>query len=200
MAGGRGVDADDESDYGPALPGSSVSARSDRYGKSRDQGPSIPLVQDLRERDEQAEEDVALSRERYREDLRHERSLDRRLQKARLDEIVPRAEAGTRERQLEKKKEKADSNHAFAASKEAGDVDLRDADVMGDEDSFSELKRMQKENERRKNEREIRKEETLRARRAEREARLAGMKEKEDRTMAMFRDIAKARFGGGGTE
>ena len=71
---------------------------------------------------------------------------------------------------------------------------------MGDEDSLGELKRMQKENERRKNEREIRKEEALRARRAEREARLAGMKEKEDRTMAMFKDIAKARFGGGGME
>lgn len=123
--------------------------------------------------------------------------LDRKDQKARLDELAPRAEAGTRERQLEKKQEIADSNRAFAASKDAGgDVELRDADVMGDEDSLGEVKRMKKENERRKNEREIRKEEILRARKAEREVRLAGLKEKEDRTMQMFKEIARARFGG----
>lgn len=154
-------------------------------------------MQDLRARDEEADEDAAAARQRYREDVRHERAFDRKLQKERIDEIAPRAEAGTRERQLEKKKEKADSNRAFAASKDGGDTDLREADVMGEEDSIGELKRAQKENERKKNEREIRKEEILRARRAEREARLAGMKEKEDRTMAMFKDIAKQRFGGG---
>jgi hypothetical protein len=119
------------------------------------------------------------------------------LQKERLDEIVPRAQAGTRERQLEKKKEKAESNQAFSATKDGGEMDLRDADVMGDEDSLSDMKKMKTENERRKNERELRKEEVLRARRAERESRLAGMKEKEDRTMAVFKEIAKARFGGG---
>lgn len=100
---------------------------------------------------------------------------------------------------MEKKRELADSNRAFSALKDAGgDVDLRDADVMGDEDSLGEVKRMKRENERRKNEREVRKEEILRARKAEREVRLAGLKEKEDRTMQMFKEIARARFGGGG--
>ncbi|KAI9655423.1 MAG: hypothetical protein M1829_000659 [Trizodia sp. TS-e1964] len=36
--------------------------------------------------------------------VKHERKLDRIAQKERLEEIVPRPEAGTRERQLEKKK------------------------------------------------------------------------------------------------
>jgi len=171
-------------------------SRHDDSGRFRHMGASIPSLQDLRARDEQAEEDAASTREKYREDIREDRKLDRNLQKERLDELAPRAAAGTHERQLEKKKEKADSNRAFATSKDAGDMDLRDADVMGDEDSLGEVKRMKTEHERRKNERELRKEEILRARRAEREARLAGMKEKEDRTMAMFKEIAQARFGG----
>ncbi|KIX03262.1 uncharacterized protein Z518_06814 [Rhinocladiella mackenziei CBS 650.93] len=194
---GGGRTDEDGAEYGPALPRPLGTSKDTGHNASRGHSATIPSMPDLRARDEQAEEDAALARDRYREDLRHQRTLERKWQKERLDEISPRAEAGTRERQLEKKKEKAESNRAFAASKDAGDVVLRDADIMGDEDSLGELKRMQKENEKRKNEREIRKEELLRARRAEREARLAGLKEKEDRTMAMFKEIARARFGGG---
>ena len=40
-----------------------------------------------------------------REDIRYNRKQDRKAQAAALDELAPRAEAGTRERQLEKKKE-----------------------------------------------------------------------------------------------
>lgn len=163
-------------------------------------GASIPSLQDLRARDEQAQENANAARDRYREDRRHERIVDRKQQKERLDEIAPRAEPGTRERQLEKKKEKAEANRAFATAKEEADVEVREADLLGDEDSLGAVKRMQKENERRKNEREIRREEIMRARRAETEARLAKMKEKEDRTMAMFKEIAKARFGGATAE
>ncbi|KAK4936484.1 hypothetical protein LTR10_022647 [Elasticomyces elasticus] len=188
---------EDDDEYGPALPGTSVTERQEGSGYGQTHGASIPSVQDLRARDEQADEYATSARERYRDDIRHGRAIDRKLQKERIDEIAPRAEAGTRERQLEKKKEKADSNRAFAASKDGGDTDLRDADVMGEEDSIGELKRMQKANERKKTEREIRKEEILRARQEERETRLAGLKEKEDRTMAMFKEIAKQRFGGG---
>lgn len=97
---------------------------------------------------------------------------------------------------MEKKREAATSNRSFAVSAhEAGDVDVRESDVMGDEDSLSDLKRMKKEQERKKNEREMRREEILRARRAEREIKLAGMREKEEKTMEMLKDIAKARFG-----
>lgn len=71
---------------------------------------------------------------------------------------------------------------------------------MGGDDSLGDVKRMKRENERRKNERELRKEEVLRARRAEREIRLAGLKAKEDQTMAMLKEIARAKYGGGGSE
>ncbi|KAJ4519541.1 hypothetical protein ABEF95_011821 [Exophiala dermatitidis] len=191
---------EDDDEYGPPPPTSSGTSRHDSSTRDHGLGPSIPSLQDLRARDEQAREEAASARDKYREDLRHERLLDRKLQKERLEELAPRAEPGTRERQLEKKKEKAESNRAFATAKEEGDVELREADVMGDEDSLGELKRMQKENERRKNERELRREEILRAKRAEREARLAQIKEKEDKTMALFKEIARARFGGGAGE
>ncbi len=71
---------------------------------------------------------------------------------------------------------------------------------MGDDDSIGDLKRMKNEREKKKNERELRKEEILRARRAETEVRLQAMKEREDKTMSVFREIARQRFGGGTPE
>jgi len=194
---------DGDNDYGPALPSSeSIRRRSfaDNGSKPRT-GASIPTLSDLRARDEDAKYDSEQARQAEYTLLQDQRAHDRAEQKSRLDELAPRAEAGTRERQLEKKRELADSNRAFAASKDAGgDMELRDADVMGDEDSLGEVKRMKRENERRKNERELRREEILRARKAEREVRMAGLKEKEDRTMQMFKEIARARFGGDGND
>lgn len=192
-------DDDDDDDYGPAPPSYDPTTRyrspTDRPGAIA----SIPTLADLRDRDEESRYSSEQARNSQYASLQEQRHLDRQEQKARLDELAPRAEAGTRERQLEKKREVADSNRAFSAAKDAGgDVELRDADVMGDEDSLGEVKRMKRQNERKKNEREIRKEEILRARKAERDARLAGLKEKEDRTMEMFKEIARARFGGGG--
>lgn len=155
-------------------------------------------MQDLRAAHEQKQEETEAEYEQRLQDIRTERRNDRKLQKSRLDDLVPRAEAGTRERQLERKRELADSNRAFAAAKDAtGDVDLPDQEVLGDEDSLGQLKRMQKEAERKKNDREIRREEALRARIAEREERVKGMKEKEEKTMASLREIARARFGSG---
>ncbi|EXJ57599.1 hypothetical protein A1O7_07947 [Cladophialophora yegresii CBS 114405] len=197
--------SDDE--YGPFLPTSaSIASYNDQGGAqdhsntlSRAPGPMTPSLTDLRDRDEHSLEEAASAKKRYIEGIREDRRIDRKQQKERLDELVPRAEAGTRERQLEKKREKADSIRAFAAGKEAaGKVELRDADVMGDEDSLGELKRMKMENQRKKNERELRKEEILRARRAEMEARLQAAKEREEKTMSLFREIARQRFGGGG--
>ncbi|KEF52284.1 uncharacterized protein A1O9_11524 [Exophiala aquamarina CBS 119918] len=194
-------DDDAGDDYGPALPSSESTLRR----SFTDNGPvsgtgvgaSIPTLEDLRARDDEARLDSEQAGKSQYASLKQERTLDRKEQKALLDDLAPRAEAGTRERQLEKKREIADSNRAFAAAKDGGgDADLRDSDIMGDENSLGEVKRMKRENERRKNEREIRKEEILRARKAEREVRLAALKEKEDRTMQMFKDIAKARFGG----
>ncbi|KIV94817.1 hypothetical protein PV10_02549 [Exophiala mesophila] len=192
-------EGEDDDEFGPSLPKSLTRTSHSHYasGGGASHSASVPSLQDLRARDEQAREDADRERDQRRQNMRDERAVDRKIQKDRLQEIAPRAEAGTRERMLENKREKADSNRAFAAAKDSGDVELRDEDVMGGEDSLGEMKRMKKENERRKNEREIRKEEILRARKAEREVRLAGLKEKEDKTMAMLKDIARARYGGG---
>jgi hypothetical protein len=57
------------------------------------------------------------------------------------------------------------------------------------------LKRAREKDVRKKNEREIRKEEILRARAAEREERLKTYHRKEEETMEFLRTLAKQRFG-----
>lgn len=140
-----------------------------------------------------------------RSDLHHQRLLDRRDQKAQLDDLLPRAEAGTKDRQLEKKREKADSHRAFASAKVdavGGIADVPDADLLGGggddgggEGGIEGFRKQQREMERKKNEREIRREEIMRARQMEREARLRDYKAREERTMSGLIRIAKARFG-----
>lgn len=157
----------------------------------------MPSLQELRSRNEDARLEAESARGRRIADTRIERKLDRKTQKERLDDIAPRADAGTRERQLEKKRDIAASNREFAAAQNAGgEVEVGDGDLMG-EDSLSELKRMKKEQERRKTEREIKREEFLRARAAEREERSKRMREKEAKTMDMLQELARARFGDG---
>ena len=99
---------------------------------------------------------------------------------------------------LEKKREKADSNRTFAASKtEAGGVEeVPESDLLGGEDGGIEgFKKQRKEMERKKNEREIRREEILRARLEERDERIRNYKAKEEKTMSGLVALAKARFG-----
>lgn len=195
--------SDSEDDFGPSLPASKALApqhQSSASSYTRQPGPSIPNTSDLQAHREQAAEDAATARSNATATLRAERKAERTLQKERLDDLAPRAEAGSRERQLEKKREAAAANKAFAtAAHESGDTELRDADVMGDADSLGEFKRAVKEQERKKNDRELRREEMLRARRAEREERMAVVRDKEAKTMEMLQELARARFGGGGT-
>ena len=133
-----------------------------------------------------------------RSHLRDLRRLDRKAQKERLDDLAPRADAGYKDRMLEKKREKADSNRDFAAGKtEAGGVEeVRDADLLGgDDDGIEGYKRQKKEMERKKNDREVRRDEIWRARQAEREERIREYREKEEKTMSGLVALAKARFG-----
>lgn len=175
---------DDDDGYGPALPPSA----GQRWG------PHVPTSQDLQYRQELADE----ARQTQRADSRYERKSERKAQRDRLDELVPRAEPGTRERQMEKKREVAASNRSFAQAKEAGETEVPESDLMGT-DGADEFKKQIREKERAKNEREIRKEEQLRARAAEREERMQQFRAKEDKTMDMLRQLAEQRFGGGGT-
>jgi hypothetical protein len=173
---------DDDDDYGPPLPGSDRARRS---------GPGIPTLQDLSLRAELAEEDKQASIE----DLRNARKADRTLQKERLDELVPRAEAGTRERMLEKKAAVADKMRSFR-DKSPGAMEVTDEkELMGGGDSLDEYKKAKEREQRRKSEREIRREEIERAKREEMEERKRAYMEREEGTVSMLRELARQRFG-----
>jgi hypothetical protein len=129
-----------------------------------------------------------------RDDIRFARKLDRKAQKDALDELVPRAAAGTRERQLEKKKEVNEKMKSFR-EKSPGAAEVPDEEMMGGGDSIGEFKRVKQEADRKKTEREIRREEIMRARNAERDERLGEYRAKEESTMEMLKALAKQRFG-----
>jgi hypothetical protein len=64
---------------------------------------------------------------------------------------------------------------------------------MGDD--LEALKKAREQEKRKKNDREIRREEILRARAEEREQRLKKYQEKEEETMGWLKALAKQRFG-----
>lgn len=178
----RDNDSNSDDSIGPTLPGQE--ARGSRMG------PSIPKMQDLElKREMEAEDGIA-----RRDDARYARKLDRKEQKSALDELVPRADAGTRERQLEKKKEVNEKMKSFR-EKSPGAAEVPDSELMGGGDGIDSYKKYKQEFERKKNERELRKEEILRARQAERDERLQEYRAKEEGTIAMLKALAKQRFG-----
>ncbi|KAK7530769.1 uncharacterized protein J3D65DRAFT_639504 [Phyllosticta citribraziliensis] len=177
---------DSEDEYGPAaLPGQ-VSTRASRVG------PTVPRLDDLEMQKESREEE----QEARIEALRAQRKADRAQQKERLEELVPRADPGSRERQLEKKMDKTAAVRSFREAKSPGAEEIRESDLMGDD--VDTLKARKREEERRKSERELRREEIMRAKAAEREERIAEYRSQEDQTMEMLQTLAKQRFGGGG--
>jgi hypothetical protein len=184
----RQEEAGDQSDddFGPAPP--------TQVERRKGHGPTVPGFDDLTHRNETRNEDRARERSEYVDDIRHERKTDRKAQKERLEELVPRADPGSRERQLEKKREVTSTLQSFRDAKESGDVEVAEADLMGD-DGIDVYKRKKKEEERKKSEREIRREEITRARDEERNERLAERREKEGKTMEFLMQIAKERFG-----
>ncbi|GLI73321.1 hypothetical protein PoHVEF18_001536 [Penicillium ochrochloron] len=183
-----GDDEDDEEEYGPTLPVPG-SARDVTYS-----GPTIPNMQDLELKRESAIEDAIAAREdsqqQYRSELRSHKAEVRHIE----DEVAPRAEPGTRERQLEKRREAAAANRAFANARGGSPEATPDAELMGDND-FASLKKEKEKEQRKKNEREIRREEIMRARAAEREERVQKYREKEEETIGWLQQLAKQRFG-----
>ncbi|KAI0554063.1 hypothetical protein F4679DRAFT_395192 [Xylaria curta] len=187
---------EDDDDYGPTLPpqGDLGHAMSNSNSLSRTgHGPGIPTLSDLTLRRELEASD----RDDARALLRQERKADRTLQKERLDELAPRADPGSQARRLEKRREVRDANASFANAKSSNEMpDLPDADLMGaDGGGIEEFKRLRREAERQKTEREVRREEILRAKREEREDRIKEYREREAHTVDMLREIAKSRFG-----
>ncbi|KAJ6167734.1 hypothetical protein N7497_000577 [Penicillium chrysogenum] len=184
-------DEDEDDEYGPTLP----QAGSRKGGPHPQAGPAIPTMQDLELKRESAIEDAIAargeSRDQYRAEIRAHKSALRHLE----DEVAPRAEAGTRERQLEKRREAAASNRAFADARGGSPEAARDEDLLGGDNELSALKREKEKDQRKKNEREIRREEILRARTAEREERAQAYRQKEQETMSFLQALAKQRFG-----
>ncbi|KAL1971207.1 hypothetical protein VTN77DRAFT_159 [Rasamsonia byssochlamydoides] len=188
-------DGDEDEEYGPQLPGQIVS----RSQPGQRPGPTIPTMQDLELRRESALEAELSAREEARKQRRAELQAHKVEMRAIEDEIAPRAEPGTRERRLEKRREAAAANREFAQSRRGGSPTeaVPDAELMGGggEDDLQALKKAQELERRKKNEREIRREEMLRARAAEREQRLKKYREKEEETMSWLKALAKQRFG-----
>ncbi|PCH06510.1 Hypothetical protein PENO1_016790 [Penicillium occitanis (nom. inval.)] len=194
MAENDNDNGDDEDDYGPKLPSGAVTS------KGPLSGPTIPNTQDLELRREQAHADAEAARSEARIQYKHEISSYKTHIRAFEDEVAPRAEPGTHERKMEKKREKAAANREFASGRRGGSPTMDaapDSELMGGggDDDLSALKRAKEQEARKKNEREIRREEILMARRAEREERLAEYKKKEEETMGWLKALAKQRFG-----
>ncbi len=170
--------------------------------------PSPPPLVLLPDSSESLADDDALAHQ----DLRHARRLDRKVQRAALEELAPRADPGTRERQLEKRAAVNETMRGFR-EKSPG-VEVAEADLLGDDADA--LKKQKGAWERKKNERELRKEEALRvcilclgverrglrlmfaqARAEEREERLAEHRAREEKVMEGLRALARQNFGGG---
>ncbi|KAL8973543.1 MAG: hypothetical protein Q9197_002206 [Variospora fuerteventurae] len=193
-------DDDDDDGYGPALPSDSDPRGPRITRREKQAGPSIPNLQDLQVQRASfySSELEAESATQDRSLLRHARKADRQLQKEHLEDLIPRAPAGTKDRQLERKAELRASNSAFASAKGDAVAEVPEADLMGDEGGLEGYRKKKAEDERKKNDREVRREEILRARREEREERIRVYREKEGRTMEGLVALARARFGAGG--
>ncbi|KAH6842842.1 hypothetical protein B0I37DRAFT_407810 [Chaetomium sp. MPI-CAGE-AT-0009] len=190
-------DDDDDDNYGPPpppLPGQEQHHHppSHHPTSSRPPGPSIPTQTDLSLRDEA----LAAAQATALADHRLARRAHAREQRALLDEsLPPRADAGTRERRLEKRRELNEKLKGFREKSPGGEV--VEGELMGGGDGVEEYKAMVRQQAERKRERVSRREEEERARRVEREERVREYREREERVVEGLRALARARFGGG---
>jgi hypothetical protein len=192
--------SDDDREIGPDIPATFAGEKS---------GPAIPSLQDLDYRNgmqtllssysltnifsphSELLADDALAAQ---ESTRHDRKQERKLASERLAELVPRAEAGTHERRVETKRETAALHTSFRDAKDGGAEEVGDDALMGSE-GVEAFKRRQLDEQARKTERQVRREEVWRARDQERRERLEVAREKERGTMDMLKALAKQRFG-----
>ncbi len=181
-----GGEEDGGDDWGPALP----PCKSSSLAVVPRPGPGIPSLQDLQAKREMAEED----QQAQMDDLRLARKEDRAEQRERLDELLPRADPGSRERRLEKKQAVNDKMRGFRERSPGGDAEVREADLLGGGDGVHDYKRMLVTMQRRKKAWEVRAEEEERAKAAERDEKLRGYREKEEETIARLRELARQRF------
>lgn len=191
---GDNDDEDDEEDYGPNLPSGLQITKPG--GPSS--GPTIPNMQDLDFRKESAIEDAIEARHDARKQHRAEVHSHKSEMRQVEDEVAPRAEPGTHERRMQKRQEASASNRAFADGRRGGSPGEAAPEEMlmgSGENDLTEMKKEQEKMQRKKNEREIRREEIMRARTAEREERVQQYRQKEEETIGWLKTLAKQRFG-----
>jgi hypothetical protein len=186
---------DDDDEYAPPLPpppgGSAASIPHPPSGATYSKpGPAIPTLSDLELRRTLETE----SREAHLSSIRVSRRADRAQQKERLDNLVPRAEPGTRERQLEKRRMTTEAMREFASSREpGGEVEIPEGELLGG--GADDYRRMLENMRQRKTEREVRREEVQRARNAERDERVREARAREEERLEVLREMARQRFG-----
>lgn len=207
------VDEDDDEDYGPNLPSRLQMPKSGGPSSS----PAIPTMQDLELRKgmvlsilsqtypmltyppiESAIEDAIEARHEARKQHRAEIHSHKSEMRQIIEEVAPRAEPGTHERRMQKRQEASASNRAFADSRRGGSPGAAAPDEMlmgSGENDLAEMKKEQEKVQRKKNEREIRREEIMQARAAEREERVQQYRQKEEDTIGWLKTLAKQRFG-----
>jgi len=198
--------SDTSSSYGPPPPPGLNRQLSEQQTKpssfklsSKQPGPSIPTTADLliRDADEAAERSAALSASRQMWRLQTKEAVTRTLDN---DILLPnRAEPGSRERKLEKRRELNEKLREFRErSPGVGEVD--ESVLMGgrEMDAQEEWREMVRRREERRAEKERRREEVARAKRLEKEEKLREWREKERRVLNQLREIARERFGDGG--
>lgn len=162
-------------------------------------GPSMPNFQDLdieRETDLLIQEAASAERQRS---LAAERASHNINMQSTVGEVAPRAEPGTRERKLEKKRDIAASNRAFAEARHGGSpgAEADEETLMGGDsgNDYQRLVQQREKQETKKSEKELRRQRILLARTAEREERLEAYRKKEDKTMSVLKALARERYG-----
>jgi hypothetical protein len=184
-AGGHDESSDDDA-WGPIPPGK---GRGDLAAAR--QGPGIPSLADLQVREEAVEEEKL----RRIEDLRLARRADRAEQRSRLEELVPRAAAGTRERALEKRREAGAAARAYREGRDE-EPEMGDGELMGEDGGgVADYRRVLASMQRRRTEREVKREDEMRARNEERDERIKEYRVREEGTLDMLKELARQRFG-----
>jgi len=151
-------------------------------------GPALPTPEDLQLRKEQLLDDLEDADRLRKATLKSQRKLE----KERLEELVPRADAGTRERKLEKRAEIKAVHRSFRDK--SPEITVSDDVLMGGDDIKADLLRQKKIEQ----EREARRDENYRLKEAERLQRQSEMNRREQGTMDMLKKLAQERYGSSG--
>lgn len=177
---------------GPSLPTSTAGTGTSR----RVVGPSLPPPPTS---SSSSHTDRQLAYESSREDLAFERKQERARAYSRADELVPKSGAG-REGRIEEKRATNAINREFREKEMGAGLEVDESTLMGQGGDFGSALAAQKAAEARRTDRNARIQEERRPGAASGAGagndRFSDMKSKDAATMAMFKQMAQAKFGG----